>query len=132
MRADNFALGTPTQSGYVLPYSEPFSFIGYNSLINSTRTAHSTVRDMATTSSAGVSPREINSPFEAPASSINRGKIDGRIPLLPNVPPDDASLRGRQFLPSVSSTFAPRREMPFSQNNEPLSPRSSSATLQAV
>ena len=131
LREENFATGTPTQAGYEPPYSEPFSFMGHNSLINTTRAANSTVRGVAATTSAGGSPQEINSSFETPIISVNRGRMNGRIPSLPNVPQDDASLRDLQFLPSMPSTLAPRREMPHSRIDEPLPLRSSSATLHA-
>ena len=77
LRADTFATGTPTQAGCVPPYSEPFSFMGHQSLMNMTRTAHSSVRDLVATSSAGGSPRDINSPFETPITSMSIARQTG-------------------------------------------------------
>ena len=92
LRSDTFATGTPTLAGYVPPYSEPFSFIGHHSLINTPRAANSTLRDFVAASTAEEIRRVIgDSPLGVPRTSMNRDPSDGR---LPQVPLDDASLRG--------------------------------------
>ena len=109
LRIGSFATGTPTQPGYVPPFSEPFSFIGYHSLINTTRVANSTIRDFAAVSSVGELQRIINSPLDIPVTLMNHGLLESRLPSLPNVP-NEASMRGIPSLPSVPSNLAPQYE----------------------
>ena len=115
LRNDTFATGTPTQPGYVPPYSEPFSFIGHQSLINTTRMANSTIRDYPPVSSAGELQRVINSPLDIPVTSMNHGLSESRLPSLSNVP-NEASMRGIPFLPSVPPNLGPQYEPSTNHN----------------
>ena len=114
LRNDTFATGTPTQPGYVPPYSEPFSFIGHHSLINTTRAANSTIRDYAAVSSAGEQ-WVINSPLDVPVTSMSHGLSESRLPSLPNVP-NEASMRRIPSLPLVPLNLGPQYE-PSSYTN---------------
>ena len=115
LRNDTFATGTPTQPGYVPPYSEPFSFIGHQSLINTTRAANSTIRDYAAVSTAGELQRVINSPLDISVTLMNHGLSESRLPSLPNVP-NEASMRGIPFLPSVPPNLGPQYEPSTNHN----------------
>ena len=46
LRADNFATGAPGQAGFPPNFSEPFSFIGHQSLVNTTRATQGILQEL--------------------------------------------------------------------------------------
>ena len=54
---------------------------------------------------------------------MSRRPTDGRLPQLPNVPSDDAYLRGLHSLPLVPATLGPPYGLTFACNMESYPPR---------